>query len=97
MNSGKVIYPEDSYFSETNRMLWQYLNATKKILILKSIQSKTLEINSGYVSKLIENGDDSLIHYVPEKVYHHIKRNKLFGYNRNKNQKDNPSVIELPD
>jgi len=82
--SGEVIYPDDSYFSGTSRILWQYLNGSKKILILKSIQPKTLEINSEYVSNLIENGDESLINYVPEKVYHHIKRNKLFGYNRNK-------------
>jgi hypothetical protein len=84
MNSGEVIYPEDSHFLGSNRMLWQYLNATKKILILKSIQSKTLEISSEYISRLIENGDDSLINFVPEKVYHFIKKNKLFGYNRNK-------------
>jgi len=83
-NSGKVIYPEDSYFTEPNKMLWQYLNATNKILVLRSIQPKTLEIHSDYISRLIENGDESLINYVPEKVYHHIKRNKLFGYNRNK-------------
>ena len=83
MNTGEVIYPEDSYFPEPNRMLWQYLNATKKILILKSIQPKSLEITSEYISKLIEDGDERLIDYVPEKVYHHIKRNKLFGFNRN--------------
>jgi hypothetical protein len=84
MNSGEVIYPEDSHFSESNRMLWQYLNATKKILVLKSIQPKTLEISSEYISGLIENGDESLINFVPEKVYQLIKQNKLFGYNRNK-------------
>lgn len=84
MNSGKVTYPEDSYFSEPNRMLWQYLTATKKILILKSIQPKNLEIRSEFISKLIENGDESLINYVPEKVYHYIKQHKLFGYNLNK-------------
>ncbi|MHB9140522.1 MAG: hypothetical protein ACYC25_01440 [Paludibacter sp.] len=86
MNSGKVIYPEDSYFSEENRLLWQYLNVTKKILILKSIPPKNLEISSEYISKLIENGDESLINYVPDKVFQHIKDNRLFGYNRN-NQK----------
>jgi len=84
MNSGEAIYPEDSHFSESNRMLWQYLIATKKILILKSIQPKTLEISSEYISGLIENGDENLIHFVPEKVYQLIKQNKLFGYNRNK-------------
>jgi len=84
MNSGEAIYPEDSHFSESNRMLWQYLIATKKILILKSIQPKTLEISSEYISGLIENGDENLINFVPEKVYQLIKQNKLFGYNRNK-------------
>jgi competence CoiA-like predicted nuclease len=86
MNTGEVIYPEDTYFSETNRMLWQYLNATKKILVLKSIHPKTLEISSEYISRLIENGDENLMNYVPEKVYQQIKRDKLFGYNRNKSR-----------
>ena len=83
MNTGEVIYPEDSHFSETNRILWQYLNATKKILILKSIPHKNLEISSEYISKLIENGDENLIDYVPEKVFRHIKDKKLFGFGKN--------------
>lgn len=83
MKSGKVIYPEDSYFSEENRLIWQYLNVTRKILLLKSIPSKNLEISSEYITKLIENGDDSLINFVPLSVYKHIKDNQLFGYNRN--------------
>ena len=84
MNTGEVIYPEDSYFSETNRMLWQYLNATQKILILKSIKPKTLEISSETITNLIESGNEKLIDYVPSPVYQHIKQNKLFGYNQNK-------------
>ena len=80
MNSGEVVYPDDSYFMGPNRMLWQYLNATKKILLLKSIQPKSLEISSEYISTLIENGDESLINYVPSKVFHSIKKNKLFGF-----------------
>jgi len=65
-------------------LLWQYLNAIKKILVLKSIPSKNLEIRSEHVSELIENGDDSFANYVPEKIFHHIKDNGLFGYSRNK-------------
>ena len=84
MNSGEVIYPDDFYFPEPNRMLWQYLNATKKILLLKSIQPKSLQISSEYISTLIENGDESLINYVPSKVFHSIKQNKLFGYKKTK-------------
>lgn len=86
MTIGKVIYPEDSHFSETNKMLWQYLCATKKILILKSISSKNIEISSEHISRLIENGDDRFGDFVPEKVFHHIKKHKLFGYGRNKKQ-----------
>ncbi|NDP19820.1 MAG: TonB-dependent receptor [Paludibacter sp.] len=83
MNTGEVIYPEDAHFSETNKLLWQYLMATKKILVLKSIPPQNLEISSEYISTLIDNGDESLINYVPEKVFEHIKENRLFGYNRN--------------
>jgi hypothetical protein len=85
-HSGEVIYPEDTHFTEGNRLLWQYLNITKKILVLKSISAKSLEIRSENITKLIESGDDSLMNYVPEQVYKHIKDNKLFGYNRNKNK-----------
>lgn len=84
--TGEVVYPEDSNFSEENKLLWQYLNITKKILVMKSIPAKTLEISSLNITRLIENGDDSFINYVPEKVFQHIKDNRLFGYNRN-NQK----------
>lgn len=84
MNTGEVVYPDDAHFSEENKLLWQYLNVTKKILVLNSIPSKNLEIRSEHVSELIDNGDESLINYVPERVFHHIKENKLFGYNRNK-------------
>jgi len=82
--TGEVVYPVDSHFSEENKLLWQYLNVTKKILVMKNIPSKSLEISSANITKLIENGDDSFSHFVPSAVFHHIKDNKLFGYNRNK-------------
>lgn len=81
--SGEVVYPDDDHFSKENKLLWQYLNAIKKILVLKSIAPKNLEIRSEHISELIENGDDSFANYVPEKVFQHIKNNGLFGYNRN--------------
>ena len=84
VTSGEVIYPEDSHFPETTRMLWHYLIATKKILVLKSIATKNLEISSEYITQMIENGDSSLINFVPEKVFNHVKKHKLFGYGRNK-------------
>jgi len=81
--SGEVVYPDDDHFSKENKLLWQYLNAIKKILVLKSISPKNLEIRSEHISELIENGDDSFANFVPDKVFQHIKNNGLFGYNRN--------------
>jgi hypothetical protein len=83
-HSGEVIYPDDLHFSEQNKLLWQYLNLTKKILVLKSIPTENLKIRSQSISKLIENADERLIDFVPEQVYNHIKNNKLFGYGRSK-------------
>jgi len=77
------VYPDDDHFSKENKLLWQYLNAIKKILVLKSISPKNLEIRSEHISELIENGDDSFANFVPDKVFQHIKSNGLFGYNRN--------------
>jgi len=82
--SGEVIYPEVEHFLNENRYLWQFLNLTNKILILKSIPAKSLEIRSEHISELIENGDDSFRNFVPEQVYKQIKGKKLFGYKQNK-------------
>lgn len=84
MKTGEVIYPEDSHFSNENRLLWQYLIETKKIIILKGIPSNRLEVTSAYITNLIENGDENLQNYLPKKVFNHIKENKLFGYGKNK-------------
>ncbi|HRZ97653.1 MAG TPA: hypothetical protein P5084_08855 [Paludibacter sp.] len=80
INSGEVIYPEDSHFSNENKLLWQYLKETKKIIVLKGIPSNHLEITSADITKLIENGDEKLKDYLPQNVFRHIRENKLFGY-----------------
>ncbi|HKJ42341.1 MAG TPA: hypothetical protein VKA27_09600, partial [Sunxiuqinia sp.] len=85
-NTGEVEYPDDSHFSESNKLLWQYLNATKKIIVLKSIPSKNLEVSPQNITELIKNGDDKLKNYLPEKVFNHIKENKLFGYSSESRQ-----------
>jgi hypothetical protein len=82
-HSGELIYPDDAHFSAENKLLWQYLNMTKKILVLRSVPYKSLEIRSDHITSLIENGDDSFREYVPEEVFNHIKSKELFGYNRN--------------
>ena len=80
--TGEVLYPNDDYFKGKTSLLWQYLNATGSIILLRSLSSKHLNITSELISSMIENGDDSLKSYLPEKVYQHIKDNKLFGFNK---------------
>lgn len=84
MHTGEVIYPEDAHFSNENKLLWQYLIETKKILILKGISTSLLKITSSYIAELIENADEKLCEYVPANVAEHIRKHKLFGYGRNK-------------
>jgi hypothetical protein len=83
MNTGEVVYPEADHFKNEYKRLWQYLIETRRIHNLKGIPSKHLEITSGYIAELIDNADENLINYVPEKVFKHIKENKLFGYGKN--------------
>lgn len=81
--TGELIYPSDTHFRDSVSLLWQYLNETKKIIVLKNISTKQLKISSHRITELIENGDESLKHYIPEQVFSAIKENKLFGYNKN--------------
>ena len=83
METGDVIYPDDNHFHDEYRSLWQYLTSTRRILLLKNIPISHLKITAGYISSLIENGDENLKEYVPVKVFESIKKNKLFGYGRN--------------
>jgi hypothetical protein len=78
--SGEVIFPKNEYFKGKNSLLWQYLNATGNILLLTSLSTNNLHITSEFIASLIKNGDESLKYYLPEKVYHHIKEHKLFGF-----------------
>lgn len=80
MNTGEVIYPDDDHFQGEYRLLWQYLVVTRRIVLLKGIPAHRLKITSGYIDLLIKNADEHLIDFVPEKVYEHIRNNRLFGY-----------------
>jgi len=84
MNTGEVIYPDDNHFEGEYKLLWLYLIATRQIIVLKGIPAYRLRITSGYIDSLIENADESLKDYVPEKVYNYISENKLFGYGKNR-------------
>jgi len=79
--TGEVIYPTDTYFQGKNSLLWQYLSATGNILLLKSVSTNNLNTTSELISNLIESGDESLKDYLPEKVFEHIMKNKLFEFN----------------
>ncbi|MFB6318681.1 hypothetical protein [Saccharicrinis sp. FJH54] len=78
--TGEVIYPEDIEFTEENNLLWKYLNATRKILILRDISPEHLGITTEHVTRLIETGDEKLCEYIPEEVMEHIAKHHLFGY-----------------
>lgn len=84
METGDVIYPEADHFKEEYKLLWQYLISTRKVLILKNIPASHLKITALYISGLIEKSDESLKDFVPEKIFEHIKKNKLFGYGTKK-------------
>lgn len=82
--TGELVFPEDDYFNDKIRLLWKYLNANGKIIVLQSISSKNLGINSEFITEMIENADENLAQYLPEKVYQHICGHQLFGYGKNK-------------
>jgi len=84
MSTGEVIYPEDEHFKNEYQLLWKYLLNTRKIIILKGIPAKHLEITSAYITQLIEDGDESLINYIPKNIFHYIKTHQLFGYAKHK-------------
>lgn len=83
MHTGEVIYPDEQHFYGEYKYLWDYLIATRKILLLKGIPSNQLKITGGYITQLIENADENLKNFVPDKVYQHIRDNKLFGFGKN--------------
>jgi hypothetical protein len=82
--TNELIIPRDEYFEGKNALLWKYLNATGNILLLTSLAAENLHITTEFISKMIEDGDESLKNYLPEKVFNHIKEFKLFGFEKNK-------------
>ena len=86
LKSGEVISPDDQHFEGSKKLLWQYLNETKKILMLEIKSEDLIKQTSEHLRDLIRNGDPRLNSYLPEKVYQHIKENALFDYNCNNTQ-----------
>ena len=80
INSGDIIYPDDEHFHEEYKALWQYLRATRKILVLNGITANHLRITPDRITKMIRKASPGLEEYLPPKVYEHIKSEKLFGY-----------------
>ncbi len=86
MNTGEIIYPADDHFKDEYKLLWQYLIATRKILLLQGIPSNQLKITASYISKLIEAADENLSAYLPREVAEAIVNEKLFGYGKSMQQ-----------
>lgn len=78
--TGEIVYPTDEHFEGEYRLLWQYLNQTRRILLLKGIPSHLLQATSAYITDLIEKADPQLEQYLPEKVFRYVSERKLFGY-----------------
>ncbi|WP_163711735.1 TonB-dependent receptor [Mangrovibacterium lignilyticum] len=86
MKSGEIISPDTDHFEGSKKLLWQYLNETKKILLLEIQSEDLIKQTSEHIRELIRNGDERLLNVLPEKVYRHIKENSLFDYNCNNAQ-----------
>ena len=78
---GKAISPDDAHFTGPKKLLWQYLNETRKIIQLQNISEEVIQHTADHISDLIHKGDPELKNYIPEKAFIHIKEKKLFGYN----------------
>jgi len=79
----EVIYPDDDHFEDSKKLLWQYLNLTKKILLLDVESEILVKQTSEHIRELIRNGDEQLLNFLPAKVFQQIKEHTLFDYNCN--------------
>ncbi|WP_372772423.1 hypothetical protein [Mangrovibacterium sp.] len=84
--SGEVVYPDDNHFNDSKKLLWQYLNQTKKILLLKIDSDLLIKQTSEHIKELIRNGDKRLMNFLPPKVYQQIVEHQLFDFNCNNSQ-----------
>lgn len=80
LKSKQVVYPDDNHFEGPKKLLWQYLNETRKILLLTIDASNLYQSTSHFIAGLIRNGDERLKEYVPLPVYEQIKARGLFEY-----------------
>lgn len=78
--TSEIVYPDEHLFSSDILLLWKYLNNTGSILIIKSLSTNETGISSEYIARLITSGDERLSEYLPEPVYNHIRKYRLFGY-----------------
>lgn len=79
--NGNLEYPEDERFEMPVRLLWQYLTATGRILILRSVSTAYLRIHTAEITRLIEEANDQeLQQMLPEPVFRAIKTERWFDY-----------------
>ncbi len=78
-DQGELVYPSDELFDMPVRLLWQYLNTTGKILVLKSVRREYLEIHTDTITRLIEEGNTGeLRRMLPGPVLERIVSEGLF-------------------
>lgn len=78
---GGILYPDDELFDMPVRLMWQYLQSSSKILVLKSTSIQNLKIHTADITKYIEEGnDEELRTMLPAPVFERIREKALFGY-----------------
>ena len=78
--TGVEITPNEYCFEGEYRILWNYLIATRKLLVMPSINSQNHCISSDDMIKMIHRSDAELQSLLPAQVLKAIIQNKLFGY-----------------
>ena len=83
LKTGNVMSPSIEHFKGSDKLLWQYLNENKKILMLDITSDELKQNTAENILGMIQAGDESISRYLPENVCDHIKKHKLFDYNCN--------------
>lgn len=80
INSGDINYPDNEHFHNEYKALWQYLEQTRKILVMDGIPANHLRVTTDRITNMIRKADIKLADHLPTSVYEHIITEKLFGY-----------------
>jgi hypothetical protein len=81
--NGKLFTSTDIEFPADLDYLYKYLIENKKIIDVRSAETKWLHLDSSKILEMIQNNIQGWEEMVPEYVASYIKENKIFGYTGN--------------